>query len=98
MLVMERPHVPLALIRLDADQGHGWGCNGGAAPLAKMVAYYATHLAISSLIVLSLPLAPNVNFRIAGADMTAMQRRALAFCLSWRLHPIERICAGSAVC
>lgn len=29
-------------------RGHGWGCNGGAAPLAKMVAYYATHLAVSS--------------------------------------------------
>ena len=28
------------------NRATSWGCNGGAAPLAKMVWYYHTHLAI----------------------------------------------------
>ena len=47
--VMKRRYVSMMLIRLDAGKRQGRGdATGGAlaAPLAKMVLYYKTHLAV----------------------------------------------------
>ena len=90
-VVMQRPDVALALIRLDAGEaphrpladtarssalsvtlraGPG-GCNGGwEIPLAKMVLYYNTHLAVS--------VKEAIEPTLAGAEAGAMHTIACA--------------------
>ena len=43
--VLKRPNVSMAREGSMPERAKSWGCNGGAAPLAKIVWYYHTHLA-----------------------------------------------------